>query len=100
MPEKRPLVPFPTVTLVASKPVTVSVKVKVKVTVPSAMLTVLGSLSVIVTVGEIVSTVRVTVLLASPPSLLALPAASEKVAEATEITPFAVELVVGVKVAV
>ena len=47
-----------------------------------------------------VSTVRVTVLLASPPSLLVLPASSEKVAEATEITPLAVLSAVGVKVAV
>ena len=47
-----------------------------------------------------VSTVRVTELLASAPSLLVLSAASEKVAEATEITPLVVLLAVGVKVAV
>ena len=47
-----------------------------------------------------VSTVRVTVLFASAPSLLVLPAESEKVAEATEITPLAVLSAVGVKVAV
>ena len=47
-----------------------------------------------------VSTVRVTVLLASAPSLLVLPAASEKVAEATEMSPLAVLTAVGVKVAV
>ena len=42
---------------------------------------------------------KVTVLLASAPSLLALPAASVKVPLATEITPFAVLLLVGVNVA-
>ena len=47
-----------------------------------------------------VSTVRVTVLLASAPSLLVLPAASVKVLDATEITPLAVLSAVGVKVAV
>ena len=51
-------------------------------------------------VGWIVSTVRETVLLASAPSLLVLPAAFEKVVEATEMTPLVVELAVGVKVAV
>ena len=51
-------------------------------------------------VGRMVSTVRVTELLASAPSLLVLPAASEKVPEATEITPLVVLLAVGVKVAV
>ena len=48
----------------------------------------------------VVSTVKVTVLLASEPSVLALLAASVKVPLATEITPFVVLLVVGVKVAV
>lgn len=49
--------------------------------------------------GGRVSTVKVTELLASEPSLFALPAASEKVPSATEITPLAVLLLVGVKVA-
>jgi hypothetical protein len=80
--------------------VTASEKVKVKVTVSSVMLTVPASLSVIVTVGAIVSTVRVTMLLVSAPSLLVLPATSEKVAETTEITPLAVLSAVGVKIAV
>ena len=48
----------------------------------------------------VVSTVKVTELLASEPSVLALLAASVKVPLATEITPFVVLLVVGVKVAV
>ena len=58
LPEKVPLEPLPTVTLLVSKPVTASEKVKVKVTVPSLMLTVLASLSVIVTVGLVVSITR------------------------------------------
>ena len=53
--EKVPLVPLPTVTLLVEKPVTASEKVKVKVTVPSAMLTVLGLLSVMDIVGWRVS---------------------------------------------
>ena len=51
-------------------------------------------------VGVVVSTVKVTELLASPPSLLVLPAESENLDEATEITPSVVLSVVGVKVAV
>ena len=51
-------------------------------------------------VGARVSTVRVSVLLASAPSLLVLPAASVKVQLATEITPLAVLFAMGVKVAV
>ena len=46
-----------------------------------------------------VSTVRVTELLVSEPSSLVLPAASENVELATEITALVVLLVVGVKVA-
>ena len=49
--------------------------------------------------GGLVSTVKVTLLLASPPSLLALPAVSVKVPLATEITPSVVLLVEGVNVA-
>ena len=51
--------------------------------------------------GEVVvSTVKVTELLASEPSRLLLPAASENFELATEITPSVVLSVVGVKVAV
>ena len=48
----------------------------------------------------VVSTLKVTELLASEPSRLLLPAASENFELATEITPSAVLLSVGVKVAV
>ena len=48
----------------------------------------------------VVSTVKVTELLASAPSRLLLPAASENFELATEITPSALLLSVGVKVAV
>ena len=51
-------------------------------------------------VGLVVSTERVTVLFKSEPSLLELPAASENLLDATEITPFVVLSAVGVKVAV
>ena len=50
--------------------------------------------------GVVVSTVKVTELLASAPSLLVLPEESENLDEATEITPLVVLSVVGVKVAV
>ena len=51
--------------------------------------------------GEVVvSTVKVTELLASAPSLLVLPEESENLEEATEITPLVVLSSVGVKVAV
>ena len=50
-------------------------------------------------VGLTVSTEMVTVLLASEPSVLALPAASENFVDATEITPLLVLLAEGVKVA-
>ena len=49
-------------------------------------------------VGLTVSTERVTELLESEPSLLVLPAESENLAEATEITPSAVLLEEGVNV--
>ena len=51
-------------------------------------------------VGRTVSTVKMTVLLASEPSELVLPAESENFELATEITPLVVLLAVGVKVAV
>ena len=50
--------------------------------------------------GVVVSTVKVTELLASEPSRLLLLAESENFELATEITPSAVLLSVGVKVAV
>ena len=51
-------------------------------------------------VGVVVLTVKVTELLESEPSRLLLPEASENFELATEITPSAVLLSVGVKVAV
>ena len=51
-------------------------------------------------VGREVSTVKVTELFESEPSLLVLPAESENFELATEITPLVVLLSVGVKVAV
>ena len=50
-------------------------------------------------VGLTVSIVRVSELLESEPSVLVLPEESEKTLDATEITPSAVLLVSGVKVA-
>ena len=50
-------------------------------------------------VGLTVSTERVTVLLLSEPSLLVLPAESENLEEATEITPLLMLSAVGVNVA-
>ena len=50
--------------------------------------------------GVVVSTVKVTELLLSEPSRLLLPAESENLELATEMTPSAVLLLVGVKVAV
>ena len=80
------------------KSVEASESVKVSDAVSPA-LRVVTSLEIAI-VGRIVSTVKVTVLLASAPSLLVLPAASAKVLEATEMTPFAVEFTEGVKIAV
>ena len=59
-----------------------------------------ASSSVMEIVGLTVSTEKVTELLASAPSLLVLPAESENLDEATEITPSVVLSDVGVKVAV
>ena len=50
--------------------------------------------------GGLVSTVKETELLASEPSALVLPAESENLDEATEMTPLVVLSAVGVKVAV
>ena len=51
-------------------------------------------------VGLTVSTVRVSELLGSAPSVLVLPAASVNLADATDITPSVVLSAAGVKVAV
>ena len=58
-----------------------------------------SSFSVMAMVGRMVSTERVTELLASEPSLLRLPAELENLDEATEMTPLAVLSAVGVNVA-
>ena len=51
------------------------------------------------TVGRTVSTVRVTMLFESEPSVLVLPTESENLDDATEITALVVLLAMGVKVA-
>ena len=56
--------------------------------------------AVIATVGTTVSTARVSVLLESAPSILALPVASVNLPLAMLTTPFVVLLAIGVKVAV
>ena len=79
---------------------TVSLVLPPLATVPVTGETSSVTLVIVGTLVGAVLTVKVTVLLASAPSLLVLPASSEKVLEATEITPLVVELAVGVKVAV
>ena len=74
-----------------------SESVKVRVAVSPALRDVMSELMAIV--GLTVSTERVTELLASEPSALVLPEASENVKLATEMTASAVLSVVGVKVA-
>ena len=91
-------VPPDTVMSPTTKSVAASDRVNVIVAVSPAFRVVL-SLEIAM-VGRMVSTVMVIVLLASAPSALALPAALVNVLLATETTPFAVELAVGVKVAV
>ena len=104
------------VTSDSAKSVDVSERVKVRVDDSPVLKELSTSSLVIATLGRtvsgvgegegegegvvVVSTVKVTELLASEPSVLALLAASVKVPLATEITPFVVLLVVGVKVAV
>ena len=92
--------PPETVTSDSTKSVEASERVKVRVDVSPALKESSASSSVMAMVGRTVSTVKVTELLASAPSLLVLPAESENLEEATEITPSVVLLVVGVKVAV
>ena len=77
-----------------------SERVKVSVEVSPALKESSASSSVMAIVGLTVSTVKVTELLASAPSLLVLPDELENLEEATEITPLVVLLAVGVKVAV
>ena len=69
-------------------------KVTVAVCVPPMEL---GAATIESTVG---ATVSMVIGVAIPPARLLLPAASVKVAAATEIEPGAVELAVGVKIAV
>ena len=92
--------PPETVTSDSTKSVAASERVKVSVDVSPALKESSASSSVMAMVGRRVSTVKVTELLASPPSLLVLPAESENLDEATEITPSVVLSDVGVKVAV
>jgi hypothetical protein len=70
-----------------------SVKVMVEVCEPPSD----ARLEAMATVG---ATVSMVIGVARPPARLSLPAASVKVAAATEIEPGAVELAVGVKMAV
>ena len=88
------------VTSDSTKSVAASERVKVRVDVSPAPRELSTSSSVMAMVGREVSTVKVTELFESEPSLLVLPAESENFELATEITPSAVLLSVGVKVAV
>ena len=92
--------PPETVTSDSTKSVDASERVKVSVAVSPALKELSASSSVMAMVGRIVSTVKVTELLESEPSLLVLPAASENLELATEITPLVVLSAVGVKVVV
>ena len=88
------------VTSDSTKSVAASERVKVRVDVSPAPRELSTSSSVMAMVGREVSTVKVTELFESEPSLLVLPAESENFELATEITPSVVLLSVGVKVAV
>ena len=88
------------VTSDSTKSVAASERVKVRVDVSPAPRELSTSSSVMAMVGREVSTVKVTELFESEPSLLVLPAESENFELATEITPSEVLLSVGVKVAV
>ena len=88
------------VTSDSTKSVEASERVKVRVDVSPALRELSASSSVIEMLGRMVSTLKVTELLASVPSLLVLPAESENFELATEITPSVVLLSAGVKVAV
>ena len=82
------------------KSVEASERVKVSEDVSPALKESSASSSVMAIVGLTVSTVKVTELLASEPSLLVLPDELENLEEATETTPLVVLSAVGVKVAV
>ena len=88
------------VTSDSTKSVEASERVKVRVDVSPALRELSASSSVIEMLGWMVSTLKVTELFESEPSLLVLPAESENFELATEITPSEVLLSVGVKVAV
>ena len=88
------------VTSDSTKSVAASERVKVRVAVSPAPRELSTSSSVMAMVGREVSTVKVTELFESEPSLLVLPAESENFELATEITPLVVLLSMGVKVAV
>ena len=93
------------VTSDSTKSVEASERVKVRVDVSPALRELSASSSVMAMVGgvvsaAVVSTVKVTELFESEPSLLVLLAESENFELATEITPSEVLLSVGVKVAV
>ena len=90
-------VPPETVRSSASKLVDDSESVKVRVAVSPAFREATSELMAMV--GLTVSTERMTELLASEPSALVLPEASENLELATEMTPSVVLLVEGVKVA-
>ena len=92
--------PPETVTSDSMKSVEASERVKVRVDVSPILKESSASSSAMAMVGWAVSIVKVCELLASDPSLLVLPAESENLEEATEITPLVVLFSVGVKVAV
>ena len=86
------------VTSSSTKSVDASERVKVRAAVSPAFRDEISDVTAMV--GLTVSTLKVTELLASDPSLLVLPAASENFELATETTPSVVLSGVGVKVAV
>ena len=90
-------VPPETETSPSVKSVDASESVKVSVAVSPALRD--DTSDETATVGLTVSTERVRELLASEPSWLVLPAASEKASDAMEMTPSVVLPVLGVKVA-
>ena len=97
-PEKSERVPPETETSEAVKSEEASESEKERVAVSPALREEVSEVRAMV--GLTVSMVRVSELLASEPSVLELPAESENVELATEITPSVVLLLVGVKVAV
>ena len=98
LPKKSLSVPPLTATSLATKFVEGSLRLKTN-PVASPALSEVRSLMIAI-VGGCVSTIIVNVLLASDPSRLKLPAASENLPLATLTTPLAVLFEMGVKVAV